>query len=71
MYTSNVKKKNKIKSKNKIIGTIQKIRTKNNKNWMDLMRLAFKYAPKESSKVMKRINSADKKISLELKKLYE
>ena len=62
---------NKNKSKNKIIGTIQKIRAKNNKNWMDLMRLAFKHAPKKSSKVMKRINSADKKMSLELKKLYE
>ena len=66
-----MKKKNKKKSKIKIIDTIQKIRSKNNKNWMDLMRLAFKYAPKESAKVMKRINAADKKISLELKKLYE
>ena len=73
MYTLKVKNKNKkeSKSKSKIIGTIQKIRTKNNKNWMDLMRLAFKYAPNESAKVMKRINMADKKISLELKKLYE
>ena len=55
--------------KSKIIDIIQKIRSKNNKNWMDLMRLAFKYAPKESAKIMKKINQLDKKISLELEKL--
>lgn len=55
--------------KSKIIDIIQKIRSKNNKNWMDLMRLAFKYAPKESAKIMKKINQSDKKISLQLKKL--
>ncbi len=60
-----------MKNKSKIIDKIQKIRSNNNKNWMDLMRLAFKYAPKESAKIMQRINIADKKISLELKKLYE
>lgn len=60
-----------MKNKSKIIDKIQKIRSNNNKNWMDLMRLAFKYAPKESAKIMQRINMADKKISLELKKLYE
>ena len=55
--------------KSKIIDRIQKIRSKNNKNWMDLMRLAFKYAPKESAKIMKKINQSDKKISLQLEKL--
>ena len=38
-------KKNKI-----IINKIEIIRSKNNKNWMDLLRLAFKYAPKEAKK---------------------
>ena len=32
----------------KIIGQIEKTRKKNNKNWMDLLRLSFKYNPNES-----------------------
>lgn len=56
------------KSKN-LIDQIQKIRAKNNKNWMDLMRLAFKHAPNESSKIMKKINVYDNKISQIVKKL--
>lgn len=58
-----------MKNKNKIINLIQRIRTKNNKNWMDLLRLAFKYAPKDSARIMKRINELDKKISQEVEKL--
>lgn len=57
------------KNYNSIINKVQKIRTKNNKNWMDLLKLAFKYAPKESSKIMKRINISDTQISNEIKKL--
>ena len=49
--------------KNNIINKIEKIRSKNNKNWMDLLRLAFKYAPKEAKKILKKINNNDKKIS--------
>ena len=37
------------KDYNSIIDNIEKIRSKNNKNWMDLVRLAYKYAPKEAS----------------------
>ena len=51
------------------INKIQKIRGKNNVNWMDILRLAFKHAPKEASAIMRRINSDDKKISNLLKKL--
>lgn len=53
----------------KTILLIQKARTINNKNWMDLLRISFKYAPKESKKILKRINLQDKKISILLKKL--
>ena len=52
-----------------IIDEIQKVRGKNNKYWMDLMRLAFKYAPKEASKTIKKINILDKKISSLVAKL--
>ena len=60
---------NKSKKYQKYINQIQRIRGKNNVNWMDLLRLAFKHAPKDASKIMKRINSDDKKISQLLKKL--
>lgn len=54
---------------NQVINKVQKIRAKNNKNWMDLLKLAFKFAPKEASNIMKRINVADNQISSEIKKL--
>ena len=57
------------KKYSKIIAEIQRIRTKNNTNWMNILRLAFKFAPKEASKIMKKINSQDKKISSFIKKL--
>jgi len=53
----------------KIIDKIEKIRSKNNKNWMDLLRIAFKYAPKQTSEVMKKINRCDKQISMLVSKL--
>ena len=30
-----------------IFNKIEKIRSKNNKNWMDLLRLSYAYAPKK------------------------
>ncbi len=53
----------------KIIKQIEKIRAKNNVNWMNILRLAFKLDPKETSKIMTKINYDDKKISNLLKKL--
>ena len=53
----------------KIIDKIQKIRSKNNINWMDILRLAFKHDPKNASKILKKINSDDKRISYLVKKL--
>ena len=53
----------------KIIGKIEKIRSKNNVNWMNILRLAFKLDPKEAKKIMKKINYDDKKILNFLSKL--
>ena len=53
----------------KIIKQIEKIRSKNNVNWMNILRLAFKLDPKSASKIMRKINYDDKKISSILKKL--
>ena len=52
-----------MKKHNLIVGLIEKTRSKNNKNWMDLLRIALNHAPKESKKVLKKINLNDKKIS--------
>ena len=53
----------------KIINQIQKIRSKNNVNWMNILKLAFRLSPKEASKLMKKINYDDKRISNLLNKL--
>ncbi len=57
------------KNYNKIINEIQKIRSKNNVNWMNILKLAFKLDPKSAKKIMKKINYDDKKISKLLSKL--
>ena len=54
-----------------IIDEIQKIRSKNNVNWMDILRLAFKHAPNEAKKIMININSHDDQISKLLKELSD
>tara|TARA_B100001750_G_C14939257_1_gene317975 strand:+ start:268 stop:489 length:222 start_codon:yes stop_codon:yes gene_type:complete len=65
-----MKKNNKnIRKYLKIIDKVEKIRSKNNVNWMDILRLAFKHNPIAASKLMKKVNSQDGQISKELKKL--
>lgn len=62
--------KNKISNKYiKVINKIENVRKKNNKNWMDVLRVAFTYAPKETAKIMASIYSDDSKISKLAKKL--
>jgi hypothetical protein len=53
----------------KLIDQIQKIRSNNNKNWMDLLRLALKLDHKETSKILAEIYKDDRKISKIAKKL--
>ena len=52
-----------------IINKIEKIRSKNNVNWMNILRLAFKLDSVSAKKIMKKINYDDKKISNLLNKL--
>ncbi len=52
-----------------IIDKIEKIRSNNNINWMNILRLAFKYAPDEAREIVSKINSDDQRISDLLKKL--
>ena len=64
-------KKNKINSYLKIIRQIEKVRSKNNKNWMDLYRLAFAVAPDKSVKIIKKILARDKSVSKLAEKLIK
>ena len=61
--------KNKIKLFLRTINQIEKTRSKNNVNWMDILRLSIKNSPDETMKIMKKIDSKDNKISNLFKKL--
>lgn len=63
--------KNKLKSYLLLIKQIEKVRAKNNKNWMDLYRLAFSKAPKESIDIIKKILKKDLKVSALANKLIK
>ena len=65
-----MKKNKKFKKALDLINEIQKIRSKNNKNWMDLLRLSLKNDFKTTAKILKDIVSDDKKISDLAKKIY-
>ena len=64
-------KNNQVENYLKIIDEIEKVRTKNNVNWMDLLRLAFTHAPEEAKKLIKKIDHEDHRISDLVKKLSE
>lgn len=64
-------RQNEIAEKMKLIDEIEKIRTSNNVNWMNLLRLAFRIAPDEAKKLFSRINEDDKRISELLGRLAE
>lgn len=54
------------------IDTIKKIeqaRATNNKNWMDLIRLAFEVAPEKAKRIMTEINAQDAIVTELLEKL--
>jgi hypothetical protein len=54
-----------------IIDKIEEIRSNNNINWMNILRLGFKYAPNEARDIVSKINVDDQRISNLLKKLSE
>lgn len=68
-----MKKKNtnlKVKKALIIVNKIQMIRSKNNINWMNLLRLAIKSDYDSTMKIVSNIFKDDKKISKLAKKLY-
>lgn len=48
---------------NVIIDKIEKTRKKNNRNWMDLLRLAFNENPTKAKVIVRSIFTEDKRIS--------
>ena len=55
----------------RLIDEIENIRTKNNVNWMDLLRIGITYVPDETKRIIKKINSDDKRIPELFSKLGE
>ena len=47
---------------NNIFNQIENTRKKNNSNWMELLRIAYKSNPNETSKILKKILSKDEKL---------
>ena len=64
-------KKNKIKEGLVLVNKIQRIRSKNNKNWMDLLRLSLKLDFNLTSKILKEICKDDRRISKLAEKIYK
>ena len=50
------------KNYDKVFNDIEKLRSKNNKNWIDILRLAFKHSPSEAKKIFKQIINKDKQL---------
>ena len=64
-------KNSRVKKSLKILDKIEHIRSKNNKNWMDILRLAIKLDYKKTSKLIKEIYRYDTQISALAKKIYK
>ena len=63
------KNKNVIKAIN-LANKIQKIRAKNNNNWMDLLKLSLHLDLKKTSIILKNICKEDKKVSLLANRIF-
>ena len=60
------------KNSSVLFTNIENIRKKNNKNWIDLLRLAYDVKPKETKSILTKILKKDKeliKLASKLKKL--
>jgi hypothetical protein len=58
-----IKKNQKIIKAIELVNKIQKIRSNNNKNWMDLLKLSLTLDLNKTSVILKNICKEDKKIS--------
>lgn len=67
----NLRKKNEINKKLKLLNEIEKTRKNNNVNWMNILRHSIKDSPIKTLKILNSINLDDDKISKLFKKLNE
>lgn len=63
------KKDLKVKKRLEFVNQIQKLRSKNNKNWMDLLKLALRLDPTKTSKILSQIYKDDIRITKIAKKI--
>jgi predicted nucleic acid-binding protein len=56
-------KRKQIKYYLEIIDEIEKRRTRNNVNWMNILRIAIRHAPDEAIELLKNVNCEDERIS--------
>lgn len=54
----------------KLINEIQKIRSRNNVNWMNILKIAFSKAPIETKQIFKKVSMDDSLINKKSKKLF-
>ncbi len=66
-----MRKKKNYKETLKLIYKIQNVRKKNNVNWMDILRLAFKHDPRGAAKIMSNICKDDQRVSNLVDKLLK
>ena len=59
----------KLKKSIKLINQIQKIRSKNNKNWMDIVKLALQLDFNSTTKILNQIYKEDSRIGKITKKI--
>ena len=55
----------------KIFNDIEKVRSKSNKNWIDILRLAFKHSPNEAKKIFREIVKKDEHLIKLAKDLHK
>ena len=67
----NKNKNKKIKEGLILVNQIQKIRAKNNKNWMDLLRLSLRLDFNLTSRILKEICKDDRRISKLAEKIHK
>ena len=60
-----------IEEKLKLIAAIEQVRTKNNVNWMNLLRVALRADPEGTLELVREINTKDNEISELFAKLGE
>jgi len=58
-----------INNVDQLINQIEKIRARNNKNWMNILRLAIQYAPEQTKIIIQDIGKCDAEINKLTKEL--